>query len=274
MLQLLLRTGALVLALASLACGLSQTEVYEVQGVIESVDPPRLQVRIAHQEIPDFMPAMTMSFDVENATVLDGIRPGDRVRFVLRRGGTLLVVTEIEVTEPGAGRSVGEDAALPAGDPAPEFGLIDQTGARRSLTELRGQAVLLDFVFTRCPGPCPVLTAAHASLQQSLPEELAQRTHFVSISIDPDYDTPERLRVYGEERGADLSRWWFLTGDPERVSDIVRAYHVGTIRQADGGIDHTIITFLIDPQGRIARRYLGLQHPAKEIIDDLHQLLG
>jgi len=273
-LRALPRIGALALTLVNLACGLSSTERYQVEGVIQGVDRERSQVLIAHQDIPNFMPAMTMSFDVASPSVLEGVVPGDRVRFVLERNATLLVVSEIDVLEAGAGISGGGLSPLANAEPAPDFELTDQAGALRSLSDLRGQAILLDFVFTRCPGPCPLLTAAHAELQRQLPAALAARTHLVSISLDPAYDTPERLLAYADARGADLSRWWFLTGAPEPVSDVVRAYQVGSIRQPDGLIDHTVITFLIDPQGRIVQRYFGLTTPAADIIRDVGQVLG
>ncbi len=268
------RAGALALLFAVLACGLSSREVYQAKGVVQDVDSEARQLLIEHDEIPGFMPAMTMSFDVAPGVSLAGIAAGARVSFDLERSATLLTITAIEISGSGELRAAPRLNPAAALDDAPDFALVDEDGRDFALSRLRGSAVLLDFIFTRCNGPCPILTSAHVGLQRALPPELAARTHFVSVSLDPRYDTPERLRAYAEARGADLERWSFLTGDPEVVQRVLRDYHVGTIRRADGTLDHLVITFLIDPEGRIARRYLGLDHPSAEILADLEQTLG
>ena len=175
--------------------------------------------------------------------------------------------------EPSAGQS-GTWGIEPADEIAPDFALTDHDGEPRGLSELRGRAVVLDFIFTRCPGPCPILTSTHVTLQRQLPAELADRTHFVSVTLDPEYDTPERMRAYAEERGADLERWWFLTGEPDRIAEVVRLYHVGATRRADGELDHLVVTYLITPDGLIAERYLGSEIPPEAILADLEALGG
>ena len=263
-----------LLTLVLLACGLRGTETYQVTGVVRTVDVADRQIRITHDSIPGFMPAMTMNFDVARVELLEVARAGDRVHFELERSATLLRITKIENLGPSgrAGSSVGV-AGAPLEELAPGFTLIDQQGRPLALADLRGKAVLLDFIFTRCAGPCPILTSAHVSLQRRLPAEVAQRTRFLSVSIDPEYDTPARMKTYAEQRGADLARWSFLTGDPERVRGVLRDYQVGTIVQPDDTLDHLVITFLIDPGGRIARRYLGLQQPQDAIVADLREVL-
>ncbi len=247
--------------------------VYQATGTVVSLDPAHNQVKIAHGDIPDLMPSMTMNFDVARPELLDGVEPGASVRFELERRGNLLHILSLEVTGQGEAGVSGTDESLALDEPAPGFTLTDQDGRPLSLEDLRGSAILLDFVFTRCEGPCPILTSAHVDLQQALPPELAGRTRFLSVSLDPAYDTPERMRAYAEARGADLSGWSFLTGTPDQVARVLRAYHVGTIPTADGTPEHVVVTYLIDPEGRIARRYLGLQHPTDELLRDLQALL-
>ncbi len=259
---------------ALLGCGLQSQETYEVSGTVVGVDAGARQVKISHDDIPGFMPAMTMNFDVADPALLASVTPGAQVHFELERSATLLRITKLEVL--GSGPAVGAGAPLagpPMDEPAPDFELTDHDGRPRALSDLRGSAVLLDFVFTRCNGPCPILTAAHASLQQSLPDEIASRTRFVSVSVDPAYDTPQRLRDYGETRGADLRSWSFLTGEPGQVAAVLREYGVGTLRQPDGTLSHLVITILIDPEGQIARRYIGLEHSEDEILSDLREIL-
>lgn len=260
--------------LAVAACGLSAEQSYEVRGIVRSLDGAEGQIRIQHEDIPGFMPAMTMSFDVVPVELLEGVEPGMRVHFRLERRATTLRLTALEVVA-GASGPVPPGPELPGErDPAPGFELLDQQGRPVSLTDLRGSAVLLDFVFTRCEGPCPILTADRARLQRQLSPQLKAHTHFVSISLDPGYDTPERLRAYGENFGADFEHWSFLTGSHESVQKVVQSYHVGSLRRAELPLDHVVATFLIDAEGRIARRYLGLEHAPEKLLADLQQTLG
>jgi len=159
-------------------------------------------------------------------------------------------------------RADGEAREL---DLAPAFRLTDQQGRAVSLADWRGRAVLLDFIYTHCPGPCPILTARHVELQRTLPLALRARVHFASISLDPQRDTPEALRAYAEARGADLSDWSFLTGPAEEISAVLRAYGIGAGRNGGGEIEHLVATFLINPEGRITRRFLGLEHSTKTL---------
>ena len=268
------RAFASLVFLCTLQCGIPEEESYRVRGTVEAVDVDARTVKIAHDAIPGFMPAMTMSFDVAAAELLEGLRPGASVLFTVRRSATVLTITTLRITVPppaGSGPGVGMGGDI---DRAPPFALVNQDGAQVALADFKGRAVLLDFIFTRCPGPCPILTSAHARLQRELPDELRSRTVLLSISLDPAHDTPERLREYASRRGADLSNWSFLTGDPTVVAEVVASYYVGSIRRPDGQIDHTIATFLIDSNGRIVEHYLGLQHTPEEIIADLQRALS
>jgi protein SCO1/2 len=260
------------LLIAAASCGPTK-ETYEVTGVVRSVDSERGRVKIAHGDIPGFMPAMTMDFNVERRSMLQAVEPGSLVRFKLERDAMTLLIVELEVT--GRDTSAGESGVatgLAESEPAPDFELIDQDGQNVSLSEFRGKVVLLDFVFTRCPGPCPIMTSTHVTLQRKLPFDVASRSRFVSISLDPDYDTPEVMRSYAIERGANLASWSFLTGEKAEIQSVLEAYKVATKRD-DGTIDHVMITFLIDPEGRIAHRYVGLGHPPEAILEDLTKLL-
>jgi protein SCO1/2 len=226
------------------------------------------QVVIEHDEIEGLMPAMTMSFDVPDHAVLEKLSAGQAIDFTVEATGKSFRV--VEATVRGAAGSAGSSGSFSElaeeRDPAPEFDLIDQSGAKLALADLRGKLVLLDFIFTSCPGPCPMLTSAHVTLQRMLPPELRARTRFVSISLDPLRDNPMALRAYAQERGADLTHWSFLTGDPEAIEAVLKGYGVGSQRRPDGQIDHLVATFLIDAEGRIAQRFIGLEHEPEELL--------
>src|SRR5690606_15999055 len=232
------------------------------------------------EDVPGLMPAMTMSFDVPDPEVLETLEAleGRPISFELEFTGRAYRVTAAEPRE-GAAAAAGHGGApalgdvAPQGDPAPPFALTDQDGNQLSLADLRGRAVLLDFVYTRCPGPCPILTGLHVEVQKALDPALRDRIHLVSISLDPANDTPTALREYGRKRGADLSGWSFLTGPPETVEQVLAAYGVGSARQADGTIAHLVVTFLIDGEGQIVERYIGLEgHDPDEVRADLERV--
>jgi protein SCO1/2 len=267
-----IRLAAILCLLALCGCG---PRAHEGVGTVVEVAPDLGQVMLAHEEIPGLMPAMTMNFDVSDPALLSAIAAGDRVRFALDVDGSRYRITSFEVLERGTGAAAesggatGLAAVVPEKDVAPAFALVDQDGGALSLESLRGQVVLLDFIYTTCPGPCPILTSARVNLQKALPDALRPRVRFVSISLDPARDTPEALRGYALARGADLSRWSFLTGPPDIIDGVLQSYGVGTVPSTGGEIEHVLVSFLIDPQGRIAKRYFGLDHAADQYLRDL-----
>jgi protein SCO1/2 len=263
--------GTLALALA---CGGGDPELYAAHGVVRDVLVEDGQAVIEHDDIEGLMPAMTMNFDVPDPELLAKLQRGQEIDFALRKQGRSYQVVGVVVVGGAAQAGPGSASQLARQqDVAPDWSLTDHDGEPLALADLRGRAVLLDFIFTHCPGPCPILTGTHVSLQRKLPEALRQQTHFVSISLDPERDTPEALRAYAEARGADLSDWSFVTGTPEQIDPVLAAYGVGKRLVEGEQIEHTLATFLIDPEGRIARRYLGLSHEPEEILADLEQLL-
>jgi protein SCO1/2 len=251
--------------------GCDRSNVYVGHGTVESVDAAQRQAVIEHEAIPGLMDAMTMSFDVPDPAVLERLAPGRRIEFELevKDKSFRIISARADGSTAGAVRSPPTATLASESDPAPAFTLTDQSGKQLSLASLRGNALLVDFVYTRCVGPCPILTAKHVELWRSLPPEAREHVRFVSISLDPTHDTPEVLTRYAAERGADLGGWYFLTGPEAEVADVVRRWGVGTLRGADGSIDHMVATFMVDKQGQIAKRWLGLEHPNDELREAL-----
>lgn len=282
-----MRRVALLLLLAAglLACDVAQhsqrARRVEATGVVEAVDAELKQIVIDHEDIPGVMPAMSMSFDVGDPRLLETLAPGQKIEFTLElREQSLRVVAARVIEDPGvAGRSgslepTGFARAVAEAQPAPDFALTDQDGRPVSLASLRGHVLLLDFIYTHCPGPCPILTGRHVAVQRALPPELAEQVRFVSISLDPARDTPEAMRAYATARGADLARWSFLTGEQDVVVDVLERYGVGAKPGKNGEIDHLVITYVIDAEGRIARRFGGLEHRAETLLAALDAVAG
>ncbi len=268
------------LAVLLLAC--DSIQIYRVEGRIVSVDAPGQRLEIAHDDIEGLMPAMVMHFDVAEPGLLEGVEPGYGVRFELERRGARLRILALEVTDTQTS-GVGQAADFLTSS-APDFELVDQDGHRVRLDELRGKVLLVDFIFTRCPGPCPIQTAQHVSLQRSISPALAARTWFVSITLDPDHDTPAEMKAYAQAHGADLANWSFLSGDYDTVRRVAQAYHVAPsgplpsrqkrALEKTGPLDHVMARYLIGPDGRIARRYVGAAHVEAELLRDLTEILG
>ncbi len=266
------RTIVFSLLALVLACG-SDERLYDVIGVVEAVRPEDNQVIIAHEDIPGLMPAMTMNFDLEDPTIAERFSPGDAIRFELVFNGRAYLIRSAErlgEAEVNARKDRGE-LTRPA-DPVPDFELVNQRGEAVSSKGMRGKVLLIDFIYTHCPGPCPILTGVNAEANELI-ADLHDRVVFCSISLDPERDDPETLARYAEARGADAPNWHFLTGAPEVVADVIQRFGVASLPAADGEIDHTVARFLVDASGRIEERYMGLTHDAPKLAEAIRRVV-
>ena len=171
------------------------------------------------------------------------------------------------------GHAVGMEGSLPRIGPAPEFTLTTQDGNRLSLQELRGRVVLLTFIFTSCKDSCPLLTHKMATLQPRLGGDFGPNAFFVSITVDPERDTPAVLKRYAAAHGAKLAGWAFLTGTQAQVRTIVRRYGAFYRKIPGGDIDHASLTSLVDRNGTLRVQYLGVRFDPDELFKDIQSLL-
>jgi len=163
---------------------------------------------------------------------------------------------------------------LPTIGPAPDFTLTSQDNAPVTLGDFRGKVVAVTFIFTSCSSTCPLLTAKLAQVQNELGADFGAKIAFISITVDPDNDTPEVLKEYAQNVGADPAGWVFLTGDPAVVREVERQYGVFAATAVSGGIDHTFLTSLIDPRGNLRVQYLGVRFDPEEFRRDLLSLVN
>jgi protein SCO1/2 len=173
----------------------------------------------------------------------------------------------------GLAHQAKDDARLPVVGAAPVFALTDQDGARFTLDDLRGKVAVVTFIYATCTDTCPLLTAKMASLQKPLAPDFGARVRFVSITVDPEVDTPTVLHGYAKAHGANLSGWSFLTGSPAAIDEVIRAYGAYARRAGRGNVDHLFLTSLVDRQGRIRVQYLGYRFNPDEMLRDLRSLL-
>lgn len=160
--------------------------------------------------------------------------------------------------------------------PAPAVRLIDASGKPFDLANLRGKAVLVSFVFTTCTGSCPATTFGMGRVQTVLKREglLGSQVELVSITLDPERDTPEALARYARLNRADPAAWHFLTGPPEQVRDVIRAWSMWVKPMPGGGLDHPSRIFLVDARGR-QREIYNLQGFKPElVVEDIRAALG
>lgn len=169
--------------------------------------------------------------------------------------------------------TAGERDGLPQIGPAPEFTLTTQDGQRLSLTELRGKVVAVTFIYASCTDTCPLLTAKMAGLQAALGADFGPKVFFLSITVDPERDTPAVLQRYAQAHGVNFAGWAFLTGTPAQIRQVARQYGIYYKKTARGDVDHTFLTSLVDQSGTLRVQYLGVRFDPDELLRDLQTLV-
>jgi protein SCO1 len=262
---------------------------YTLRGVVRSVDPPSGRVLIRHQAIPGFMSAMTMPFPLADRGLLETLRPGDEVEGTLRVEKTDEAVIDyqlldLKVTQPAQPARLVLDVSkgkvqfrqqpqrLQVGDPVPDFTMTGQDGRAVKLSDLHGKVVVLTFIYTRCPMPdfCPLMDRKFSDLAghvRPFPNR-AKDIRLISLSFDPEHDTPEVLRKHARIRGAIPPLWSYAVATHAELAKI--AAPLGLIfGPAQGEIAHNLCTAIIDPHGSLARLEVGTQANRWETADFL-----
>jgi protein SCO1/2 len=188
-------------------------------------------------------------------------------------GLALLVLMALILRPQGAAQLVSQEPPLPTIASAPEFTLTTQDGSQVALTDLRGKVVAVTFIYTLCTNTCPVLTPMMSFVQDQLGADFGTKIAFVSITVDPERDTPQVLKEYAQAFGANLGGWFFLTGPPDVIQDVRRRYGVFALKSANGDVDHTFLTSIIDRRGILRVQYLGVRFDPNEFRHDLLSLL-
>jgi protein SCO1/2 len=229
---------------------------FYVRGEVRAVNSQAKTIRIKHEEIPNYMPAMIMPFDVRDAAVLRGVSAGDEVGFelvVTKDDSWIASIQRLSESAPiASAETANEVQRLQPGEIVPNLSLTNQNGRAVQLKDFRGRAVLLTFIYTRCPLPnfCPLMSKNFASLQQRLQKDRPGKFQLMSVTIDPDFDQPEVLKDYAARQGADESTWTFATGSAEQIDAVASLF--GLVHERAGGlINHDLRTALIGPDGKL-----------------------
>jgi protein SCO1/2 len=152
--------------------------------------------------------------------------------------------------------------------------LVDQNGNTVALTSLKGKPMVVDFIYTSCPGPCLMETAKLENVALRLGNDLGSKVTIVSISVDPEHDGPKQLLNYSRQQGADQKGWYFLTGGPAEVDQALAGFKLSRQIEPDGSVGHMISMMLIGSDGRIVREYNGEAVRAQDIVDDVKKTLN
>ena len=283
--------AALIISCASYACqtvkptASAGAKRYDFKGKVVAVDKSRKEITVAHDEIKGYMPAMTMPFPLKDEWAFDVLAPGSTV------GATLVVDTDGFWLEGIVVSSGGDDTinsglsdrppAKAIGQDLPNFELINQDGKNISTKMYRGKVLLLTFIYTRCPLPtfCTLMSSNFAELnkQFAASQVLQDRTHLLSITIDPAYDTPKVLRSYGAAHTGQFTqekfvRWEFATGKPEEIRRMADFFGL-SYREENQQITHSLRTAIISQEGKIVKVYDGNDWNPADVFTDVQKLI-
>ena len=268
----------LLLAVSLGACRRNESR-YELKGKVVVVEKEKHLVTIAHEDVKGLMPAMTMPFTVPSKTDLDFLAPEDQVTATLVVDGSQSWLENLFVVRttgtPSAGANVAE---ANKGDEVPNYVLKNQDGKEIRLHDYRGKALLLTFIYTRCPLPeyCTLMSNNFAQIDRQLQQspDLYAKTHLLSVSIDPNYDSPQVLRSYGAAHTEryekeTFSHWEFASG--EQVKEMAQFFGLRYFDEKDQ-IIHGLKTAIIKPDGKVAKIYSGNDWKPEEVTNELKRV--
>ncbi|MEO6214276.1 MAG: SCO family protein [Vicinamibacterales bacterium] len=268
------------LSLGLLVSASACADRHDVRGLVLKVDAAAGVMTVSHEAIPGYMDAMAMPFAAATGSELSAVRPGDRIRFRLnvRRGKTLIDRVEIlsaAPTDSGLRQSPARPTLVAMGQPVPDFTLTDQDGALVSLSSMRGKVVAVSFIYTRCPLPdyCPRVMTNLGALRDQFPDRLGKDLALLTITFDPKYDTPEKLKEYAARYGADVPGWRLLTGSAGEIDRACAIFGV-EFWPEEGMITHTLQTAVIDRHGRLVATVEGKEFSTRQLADLVGSAMG
>lgn len=260
---------------------------YDLEGKVVAVDKDKKLVTIAHEDIKNLMPAMTMEFSVPAAWVYDVPNVvGGHLTATLVVDGLKMWLEDVVITQGSeTTSSEGTRVEPKPGEEVPDYRLVNQDARAIRIQDYRGKALLLTFIFTRCqmPDQCTLMSNNFAVIDQELQKQpaLRDKTHLLSVSFDPEYDTPKVLRSYGAAftgRYSDemFSHWEFASGSADEVKGIAQFFGLHYNKDSESGeeqIIHSLRTALIGPDGKIIKVYRGNEWKPEEVVKELYNAI-
>jgi protein SCO1/2 len=255
---------------------------YHLRGQVVAKDAAANEITVQHDEIPGFMAAMTMPYKVKDPAGLQEVEPGDKIaaEVVVVNDGSDYWLEDVRVTEASGRKSASAAPSvhrLNVGEHVPSLPLVNQDGRTIHLDDFKGKALLVTFIYTRCPLPnfCPRLSSQFAKIHDDLaktPEDY-RKTHLLTITFDPRYDTAPVLRKYGlaylDDDPSGFAYWDFAfitAGDLRKLADAFGLMYF----EQDNQISHTMNIVLIAPDGTVAK-YWSQDWTTSELEDGLRE---
>jgi protein SCO1/2 len=239
------------------------------------------ELTVDNENIPGFMPAMIMPYPVKDAQGLEQVQPGDVITAnVVVQNNDNYWLEHLAITDKSGRTAVPTNVVheLLPGEKVPDVALVNQDGKTIHLGQLKGRAVLVTFIYTRCPLPnfCPLISSEFASIHKEMsknPDDL-RKTHLVSISLDPSYDTAPVLRKYGlaylSDDASAFEHWDFVSTAPADLQKLAAAFGLEYFQQ-NNQISHSMSTVLLAPDGTVAKSWPGNEWKTSEVTAALRQ---
>lgn len=264
------------------AGGQTDLVTFPLKGEVVAIDTAKLRVTIAHEEIPDYMKAMTMPFKVKDPGLLKNIQIGDSVQGTLAVSRTeswletLAVVGSDQEKQALTADEIQFHRLFKEGEPLPDFSFVNQDGKRVRFSDFRGKVLAFTLIYTRCPLPdfCIRMSEYFSRIQRALSKDpsLRGKWHLLSISFDPQNDTPEVLKKYGKNYGADFSTWDFVVDKISTIQQLGNGLDLTFYDDEGGLIAHNLRTVLIDPDGNLAQVIKDNEWKPEEVVQKIREL--
>jgi len=268
----------------------SKTEQHAVRGTVMSVDAGRGAVSLNTETIPNFMEAMTMDYPLEDKAVATELHPGDKITATLEcerddagpKNMRLKDVVVVAQARPDYKPAV-EYHVPAAGETVPDFKLLNQSGQTIGMKQFRGKVVVLTFIYTRCPIAdfCPRMSRNFAEIDKVLAAEpgLYAKTHLLSISFDPSYDTPKVLRSYGEAYTGKYTRetfahWDFAAPKQAELQKVEEWFDLGVTPGDGGSLTHSLATVVVGKDGKVVAYYPTNEWTPAEVVAKMRAAVG
>jgi protein SCO1/2 len=284
---------ALAICVGFTACNRSSTQAgttpasakpYHIRGVVVSTDAASSRVTLDTEAVPGYMDAMIMPYTLKNAGIISELHPGDTITADLFTSNANSILDNIVIVGQAKADYKPPVAYKPLnpGDAVPDFKLLNQSGKLIHIAQFRGNVLLVTFIYTRCPlaDYCPRMSRNFAKLDKALAADpaLYTKTHLLSVSFDPAYDTPAVLRSYGGSYTGNYSEenfthWDFAAPPQKELPDVLHFFLVGATPEKDRTITHSLSTIVIGPDGRIFKWYPTNDWTPEQLLSDVKQLL-
>jgi protein SCO1 len=257
---------------------------YHVRGVVVSTNPATGEVTLDTEAIPGFMQAMTMPYTLRNASITSALHPGDTITATLLASNTSDVLDQIVIVgqaKPDYLPKVQYKPLVP-GESVPNFAFLNQSDRIIHLSQFRGKVLMMTFIYTRCPLAtyCPRMSHNFAEINKTLASEpaLYKKTHLLSVSFDPSYDTPAVLRSYGgaytgKYTEETFKHWDFAAPPQMELAKVLKFFLVGVTPAQNHTLTHSLSTVVITPEGKIYKWYPTNDWTPQQLLADVNTLL-